>query len=88
MTHSSYIISARRTAIGSFGGALRDVPLRRLGTIVAADAIKAAGLAPADIEEVLLGNVLHAGQNNIARFCAVDAGIPFRVPASVINSRL
>lgn len=87
MTHSSYIISARRTAIGSFGGALRDVPLRRLGTIVAADAIKAAGLAPADIEEVLLGNVLQAGQNNIARFCAVDAGIPFRVPASVINQQ-
>ena len=87
MTHSSYIISARRTAIGSFGGALRDVPLRRLGTIVAADAIKAAGLAPADIEEVLLGNVLQAGQNNIARFCAVDAGIPFSAPASVINQQ-
>ena len=87
MTHSSYIISARRSAIGSFGGALRDVPLRRLGTIVMADAIKEACLAPEDIEEVLLGQVLQAGQNNIARFCAVDAGIPFRTPASVINQQ-
>jgi acetyl-CoA C-acetyltransferase len=87
MTHSSYIISARRTAIGSFGGTLRDVPLRRLGTIVVADAITKAGLAPKDMEEVLLGQVLQAGQNNIARFCAVDAGIPFRVPASIINQQ-
>jgi acetyl-CoA C-acetyltransferase len=87
MTHSSYIISARRTAIGSFGGTLRDVPLRRLGTIVMTNAIKEAGLAPEDIEEVLLGQVLQAGQNNIARFCSVDAGIPYRVPASIINQQ-
>ena len=87
MNHSTYIVSARRTAIGRFGGALRDVPLRRLGAVVLADAIEKSGLAPADIEEVLLGNVLQAGQNNIARFCAVDAKIPFSAPASVINQQ-
>jgi len=87
MKNSTYIISARRTAIGNFGGTLRDVPLRTLGTRVIEDAFTQSSLSPEDIEEVLLGNVLQAGQNNIARFCAVDAGIPFRVPASVINQQ-
>jgi acetyl-CoA C-acetyltransferase len=87
MSNYSYIISARRTAIGRFGGALRDVPLRHLGTVTAADAIEKSGLLPQDIEEVLYGHVLQAGQNNMARFCAVDAGIPFSAPASVINQQ-
>lgn len=87
MNNSTYILAARRTAIGRFGGALRDVPLRRLGTIALADAIGKSGLSPDEIEEVLLGNVLQAGQNNIARFCAVDAKIPFSAPASVINQQ-
>jgi len=87
MSNYSYIISARRTAIGRFGGALRDVPLRHLGTVAAADAIEKSGLSPQDIEEVLYGHVLQAGQNNMARFCAVDAGIPFSAPASVINQQ-
>ena len=87
MTESSYIISARRTAIGSFGGTLRDVSLRSLGTTIIKDAFAQSSLTPEDIEEVLLGNVLQAGQNNMARFCAVDAGIPVSVPASVINQQ-
>lgn len=87
MTNFSYIISARRTAIGSFGGTLRDVPLRRLGTAIIKDAFTQSALTPEDIEEVLLGNVLQAGQNNIARFCAVDAGIPVTTPASIINQQ-
>jgi acetyl-CoA C-acetyltransferase len=87
MKNSTYILSARRTAIGRFGGALRDVPLRRLGAVAVTDAIEKSGLAPQDIEEVLLGNVLQAGQNNIARFCAVDAEIPYSAPASVINQQ-
>lgn len=87
MSNYSYILSARRTAIGRFGGALRDIPLRHLGTVAVADAIEKFGLSPEDIEEVLLGHVLQAGQNNMARFCAVDAGIPFSAPASVINQQ-
>lgn len=87
MANFSYIISARRTAIGSFGGTLRDVPLRSLGTTVIKDAFTQSSLTPEDIEEVLLGNVLQAGQNNVARFCAVDAGIPVTAPASVINQQ-
>ena len=81
MKNSTYIISARRTAIGSFGGTLRDVSLRSLGTTIIKDAFSQSSLKPEDIEEVLLGNVLQAGQNNIARFCAVDAGIPVTSPA-------
>jgi len=87
MKNSTYIISARRTAIGNFGGALRDVPLRHFGTVAMADAIAHSGMAAHDIEEVLLGHVLQAGHNNMARFCAVDAGIPFSAPASVINQQ-
>lgn len=87
MKNATYIVSARRSAIGRFGGALRDVPLRKLGAVVLADSIEQAGLQPEAIEEVLLGQVLQAGQNNIARFCAVDAGIPYRTPASVINQQ-
>lgn len=87
MKNSTYIISARRTAIGNFGGTLRDVPLRTLGTRVIEDAFTQSSLSREDIEEVLLGNVLQAGQNNIARFCAVDAGIPVSAPASVINQQ-
>jgi acetyl-CoA C-acetyltransferase len=87
MHNSTFILSARRTAVGRFGGALRDVPLRRLGTVAVRDAIEKSGVSADDVEEVLLGNVLQAGQNNIARFCAVDAGIPFSAPASVINQQ-
>lgn len=87
MTSTSYIISAKRTAIGRFGGALKDLQLRDLGTVAIKAAIQNSGLASAQIEEVLLGHVLQAGNNNIARFCAVDAGIPFSTPASVINQQ-
>jgi acetyl-CoA C-acetyltransferase len=84
---ASYIVAAKRTAIGRFGGALKDVPLRKLGTVALQTAIKEAGLSPEQIEEVLLGHVLQAGNNNIARLCAVEAGIPFSTPASVINQQ-
>lgn len=87
MRNETFILSACRSAIGRFGGALRDFPLRQLGAAVLSDAIQRAELGPDAIEEVLLGQVLQAGQNNIARFCAVDAGVPYRVPASVINQQ-
>ena len=87
MNPTSYIIAAQRTAIGRFGGALKDVSLRDLGTVAVKDAIEKSGLSPEQIEEVLLGHVLQAGNNNIARFCAVDAGVPFSAPALVVNQQ-
>lgn len=83
----SFIIAARRTAIGHFGETLRDVPLRQLGATVAKDVIAQAELAPSDVEEVILGHVLQAGNNNIARLVALDAGLPVEATAWVINQQ-
>ncbi|MBK5145687.1 acetyl-CoA C-acetyltransferase [Budviciaceae bacterium BWR-B9] len=80
------IVNASRTAIGSFGGALASVPAPELGTLVAKDVIKRAGIDASDIDEVILGNVLQSGLGqNPARQAALNAGIPERVPATTIN---
>lgn len=81
-----YAIGACRTAVGSFGGALKDVPSAELGAAVIKEAISRAGLSPSDIEEVTMGCILQAGLGqNIARQCAVKAGIPHETPAQTIN---
>ena len=80
------IVSAARTPIGSFGGALKNVPTRTLGAVAVKEAIKRAGIQPDQIDEVVLGCVLQGalGQN-IARQIAMDAGIPKEVPAMTLN---
>jgi acetyl-CoA C-acetyltransferase len=89
MTDSSrdpVILSACRTATGRFLGSLAEIPAYRLGSIVVAEAIRRAGLSPADIQEVILGNVLQAGQGqNPARLASLAAGVPEQVPAMTIN---
>lgn len=80
------IVSGARTAIGSFGGALGDVPATELGRIVIEAAIERAGIDRADVEEVIMGNVLQAGQGmNPARQAAIAAGIPVDVPSFTVN---
>lgn len=80
------IVSGVRTAIGSFGGALKDVPASELGRVVIEGAIQRAGMDKADIEEVIMGNVLQAGGGmNPARQAALAAGIPDAVPSFTIN---
>lgn len=80
------IVSAVRTPIGSFGGTLKDSPARTLGAIAVKAAMERAGIDPASVDEVILGNVLQGGLGqNIARQVAVDAGIPVEVPAMTIN---
>ena len=80
------IVSAARTPIGSFGGALKDLSAVDLGSIAAKEAIKRAGIDPAIIDEVILGNVLQGGLGqNVARQIAMAAGIPKEVPALTIN---
>ena len=80
------IISGARTAIGSFGGALKDTPTRELGRVVIESAIQRAGIDKGDIEEVILGNVLQAGGGmNAARQSAIAAGIPDAVPSFTVN---
>lgn len=80
------IVSAVRTAIGNFGGSLTDFSAVDLGVIAAREAIKRAGIAPAEINETILGNILSAGLGqNIARQVAINAGVPETSPAMAIN---
>jgi acetyl-CoA C-acetyltransferase len=80
------IASAVRTAVGTFGGALRDIPAVELGKIAVQEAIKRAKIEPEQVEEVILGNVLTAGQGqNPARQVVIRSGIPKEVPATTIN---
>ena len=80
------IVSAVRTPIGSFGGALKDVSAADLGALVIKEAINRAGIKGEQVEEVLLGNVIQAGLGqNIARQATVKAGLPVEVPAMTIN---
>lgn len=80
------IAAAARTPVGTFGGTLRDIPAVELGKIAVAEALKRAELKPEQVEEVILGNVLMAGQGqNPARQVLIHAGIPQEVPATTIN---
>ncbi len=80
------ILSACRTAIGAFGGALRDVSAVDLGAVVIREAIARAHIDPKDIGDVVMGCVLQAGNGmNVARQAALKAGVPVEVPGETIN---
>ena len=80
------IVSAVRTAIGTYGGGLAEVPAVKLGEICIRAALERADLKPNQVEEVIMGNVLQAGLGqNPARQAAVNAGLPFEIPALTIN---
>ncbi len=80
------IVSAARTAIGSFGGALKDVPTRTLGATVIKAAVERAGIKPEMVDEVIMGCVLQGGLGqNVSRQMALDAGLPNEVPTLTIN---
>ncbi|MGN2371359.1 acetyl-CoA C-acetyltransferase [Clostridium cagae] len=80
------IVSAVRTALGSFGGALKTVPAVDLGATVIKEALNRAGVKPEAVEEVIMGNVIQAGLGqNPARQSTLKAGLPNEVPAMTIN---
>jgi len=80
------IVSAARTAVGSFNGALSSLPAHELGAVAIRAAIERAGLDPAEIEEVVLGQVLQAGAGQgPARQAAMKAGVPQEAPAWSLN---
>ncbi|PIZ31351.1 MAG: acetyl-CoA C-acyltransferase [Alphaproteobacteria bacterium CG_4_10_14_0_8_um_filter_53_9] len=88
MTHATDIVicSATRTPIGGFMGSLKDIPASSLGSLVIAEALKRAGANPADVSEVLMGQVLTAGVGqNPARQASIGAGLPIEVPAMTLN---
>ena len=81
-----YVVSSCRTAIGTFGGSLKDTPAAELGAIVVKEALKRANVDPANIDEVMFGCVLTAalGQN-VARQVSIKAGFPVEVPAYTVG---
>jgi acetyl-CoA C-acetyltransferase len=80
------ILSACRTPIGSFGGALKDVSAVDLGAVVIREAVARASVKPADIGDVVMGCVLQAGVGmNVARQAALKAGLPVEVPGETVN---
>jgi acetyl-CoA C-acetyltransferase len=88
MTSQRSVVFAEpvRTAIGTFGGSLKDVPAANLGAVAIAGAVKRAGLRPDEIETVAMGNVVQAGAKmNPARQAAVQAGLPVTTPAMTVN---
>jgi acetyl-CoA C-acetyltransferase len=80
------IVSATRTAIGTLGGALAQIPATKLGAIAVREAARRANLEPTQVEEVILGHVLPAGLGlNPGRVAAIEAGIPKEVGSFTVN---
>ena len=80
------IVSAVRTALGTFGGSLKDVSAVDLGALVIKEAVNRAGIKPELVEEVIFGNVIGAGLGqNVARQATIKAGLPNEVSALTIN---
>ncbi|MFP2768258.1 acetyl-CoA C-acetyltransferase [Oceanisphaera sp. KMM 10153] len=86
MAESVYIVAAKRTPIGSFCGALKTIPAAELAGIAIKGALAQAGLSAEHVNEVIVGNVISAGQGmGIGRQAALAAGIPVGVPAYSLN---
>ena len=80
------IVGAARTAIGKFGGTLKNVPTRTLGAVCIEEALKRAGVEKDQVDEVIMGCVLQGGLGqNVARQMMLDAGLPVEVPCFTIN---
>jgi acetyl-CoA C-acetyltransferase len=85
-TNNVVIVAAKRTPIGAFQGALAGATAPQLGAAAIAGAVKASGLQPNEIQEVIMGCVLQAGQGQApARQAAIGGGIPVSVPATTLN---
>ena len=81
-----YVVNCCRTAVGSFGGSLKDIPAADLGATVVKEALVRAGIAPEKVDEVMFGCILTAGLGqNPARQVGVKAGLPFEVPAYTVG---
>ena len=88
MTSQRSVVFAEpvRTAIGTFGGSLKDVPAPSLGAVAIGAAVGRAGIRAEDVETVVMGNVVQAGAKmNPARQAAVHAGLPVTIPALTVN---
>ena len=81
-----YVVNCCRTAIGSFGGSLKDTPAAEMGATVIKEALSRAGVKPEQVDEVMFGCILTAGLGqNVARQASLKAGIPISVPAYTVG---
>ncbi len=86
MSRDVVILSAARTPVGRYLGTLADIPAWKLGSIAIAEAVKRSGIDKTDVQEVMMGNVLTAGQGqNPARKAMLEAGLPEDIPAFTLN---
>lgn len=87
MTEPVYILSGVRTAIGDFGGGLKDFAPSKLGALVIAEAVKRAAVASGDVQHVVMGQVIPSEPKDayLSRVAAVEAGIPVEAPALTLN---
>ncbi|MBS7780707.1 hypothetical protein KHY18_22180 [Acidovorax sp. CCYZU-2555] len=86
-TRDIYVVGTARTAIGTFGGGLKDVPTTQLATTVVAAAIARSGLDPQAVGHVVMGNVIPTETRDayLSRVAAIDAGCPIETPAFNVN---
>ena len=81
-----YVVNCCRTAVGSFGGSLKDTPAADLGAVVVKEVLNRAGVKADQVDEVMFGCILTAAQGqNVARQVAVKAGVPYSVPAYTVG---
>ena len=82
-----FIVAGKRTAIGDFGKSLKDISPTKLGELTIRAALQQAEVAPAEVQHVVMGNVIHTEPRDayLSRVAAVEAGIPFETPALTVN---
>lgn len=81
------IVAAVRTPVGRIRGALADVPAHRMAALVIGEAVRRAGIDPASIDEVIYGNLYAHDIANMARYAALEGGLPITVPAMTVDRR-
>jgi acetyl-CoA C-acetyltransferase len=87
MANSVYVISATRTAIGTFGGSLKEVPLAQIATTAVKAALERAGVQPAEVGHLVMGNVIPTEPRDayLSRVAAIESGMPKETPAFNVN---
>ena len=87
MNREVVILSAVRTAVGKYGGALKDVPLTELAATVTRESVQRSGLSPKDVDAVVFGNVIHTDLKDmyLARVAALNGGLPVETSALTLN---
>lgn len=81
------VLSGVRTAIGGYGGSLKDTPPSELGAVCVKEAVKRSGIDPLDVGHVVFGNIIHTDVHDhyLARVAAVNGGVPYEAPALTLN---